>query len=388
MVFMVENGQIENAAKRVRVELGARSYDILIGAGLLDNVGELILEHVGTGKCAVVTDANVGAIYLDRVAERLKSQDRYAGAITVPAGERSKCFSQLESLCSDLLDLEIERGDIVIALGGGVIGDLAGFAASILRRGVRVVQIPTSLLAQVDSSVGGKTGINMGQGKNLIGTFSQPSLVLADLEVLETLPERQFVSGYAEVVKYGLIDQPDFFDWLEENMSSILAGDRNARAHAIAMSCEAKARIVALDETEAGQRALLNLGHTFGHALETWYGYSDRLFHGEGVSVGMVMAYRFSEELGHCAPGAADRVEAHLKAAGLPTRIADIRGEDVPDQATLLRHISQDKKVQRGRVMLVLARSLGDAFLTRDVEKDALASFIGCQIAANEKVKT
>jgi len=381
---MVENSEMKNTTKRVRVELGARSYNILIGAGLLDNVAELILEHVGDGKCAVVTDSNVGAIYLDRVAEQLKAQDRYAGAITVPAGERSKCFSQLESLCSDLLDLEIERGDIVIALGGGVIGDLAGFAASILRRGVRVVQIPTSLLAQVDSSVGGKTGINMGQGKNLIGTFSQPSLVLADLEVLETLPERQFVSGFAEVVKYGLIDQPDFFDWLEENMSSILAGDKNARAHAIAMSCEAKARIVALDETEAGQRALLNLGHTFGHALETWYGYSDRLLHGEGVSIGMVMAYRFSEALGHCAAGAADRVEAHLKAAGLPTKIADIGGEDVPDQATLLRHISQDKKVQRGRVMLVLARALGDAFLTRDVERDALASFIGGQIAANE----
>ena len=233
----------------------------------------------------------------------------------------------------------------------------------------------------MDSSVGGKTGINTGHGKNLIGTFAQPGLVLADLDALDTLPERQFAAGYAEVVKYGLIDQADFFAWLENNQSTIMAGDVAARTYAISRSCEAKARIVAADEREAGQRALLNLGHTFGHALEAWSGYSQRLLHGEGVAIGMVMAYRFSEKLGLCADGVAQRIETHLKAAGLPTRISDIQGGDMPDKATLLQHISQDKKVERGQITLVLARALGDAFLTRDVGRDVLAEFIGNQIA-------
>ena len=371
---------VNRTTAEVGVSLGDRSYDIIIGNGILDDCAKLIREKVGAGKCAIITDENVGALYLDKLAGQLKRTDMFAGSITVPAGERSKCFLELERVIGDLLDLEIERGDIVVALGGGVIGDLAGFAASILRRGVRIVQIPTSLLAQVDSSVGGKTGINTKHGKNLVGTFAQPSLVLADLGLLSTLPERQFASGYAEIVKYGLIDQPDFFAWLEDNRDKILAGDLDARAVAISQSCEAKARIVAADEREAGQRALLNLGHTFGHALEAWGGYSDRLLHGEGVSIGMVMAYRFSEELGLCPEGAAIRIERHLKSAGLPIMIADIAGDDKPDQATLMQHISQDKKVERGQVTLILARALGDAFVTKDIAHDRLSDFIGRQI--------
>ncbi len=377
---MNEIGQIEIAPKTVSVELGDRSYDIMIGCGLLGKCAELIKDRVGFAQCAIVTDENVGPLYLSKVESTLKEAGMFAGSVTVPAGESSKSFPVLEEVCNDLLALGIERGDIVIALGGGVIGDLAGFAASILRRGVRMVQIPTTLLAQVDSSVGGKTGINTVHGKNLIGTFSQPSLVLADLDVLRTLPQRQFSAGYAEVVKYGLIDAPDFYGWLEDNRSAIMDGDLSARMHAIATSCKAKARIVAADEREAGKRALLNLGHTFGHALEAWAGYSDRLLHGEGVSIGMVMAYFFSEELGLCPEGAARRIEKHLKSAGLPTRLAGIPGDELPDLETLLRHIAQDKKVQRGQITLVLAHGLGDAFLTRDISQDALASFIRGQI--------
>ena len=383
---MNEIGQIKAAPKTVSVDLGDRAYDILIGRGLLGECASLIQAHLGSGsKCAVVTDDNVGPLYLAEVEKRLSAADMFAGSVTVPHGEASKCFSRLESLCGELLALGIERGDVVIALGGGVIGDLTGFAASILRRGVRMVQIPTTLLAQVDSSVGGKTGINTAHGKNLIGTFSQPSLVLADLDVLTTLTPRQFSAGYAEVVKYGLIDDPDFFHWLEDNQAEIMAGDIDARTHAIAVSCRAKARIVAADEREAGQRALLNLGHTFGHALEAWAGYSDRLLHGEAVSIGMVMAFGFSEELGLCPKGVTELVEKHLKSAGLPTRLSDITGDDLPDVETLMRHISQDKKVMRGQIMLVLARGLGQAFLTRDISDDVLATFISGEIEAAAK---
>ena len=281
----------------------------------------------------------------------------------------------LERTVSDLLDARIERGDVVLALGGGVIGDLAGFAAAILRRGVRLVQVPTSLLAQVDSSVGGKTGINAGQGKNLIGAFHQPSLVLIDPDVLDTLDLRQVRAGYAEVAKYGLIDDADFFAWLEANGEAVIAGDADARAHAIATACRAKARVVASDEREAGARALLHLGHTFGHALEAATGYSERLLHGEGVAIGMVLAHRFSVARDLAPTEDADRVEAHLKAIGLPTRVQDIPGPGL-EAPVLMHHIAQDKKVTRGALTFILTRGIGRAFVAPDVDGAAVEAFL------------
>jgi shikimate kinase/3-dehydroquinate synthase len=274
----------------------------------------------------------------------------------------------------------LERGDIVVPFGGGVIGDLAGFAAGILRRGIRFVQIPTSLLAQVDSSVGGKTGINTPQGKNLIGVFHQPSLVIADTDVLTTLPPREMRAGYAEVAKYGLLGDAGFFTWLEKNWQGVFANGGPPLAHAVETSVMAKAAIVARDETETGDRALLNLGHTFGHALEAWTGFSSRLLHGEGVSIGMVQAFRFSEEQGLCPKGTADRVARHLKTAGLPTRVADIPGGKA-DADELLRLMGQDKKVRQGKLTFILVRDIGQAFIARDVSQDAVRSFLSQDIA-------
>jgi shikimate kinase/3-dehydroquinate synthase len=294
----------------------------------------------------------------------------------MPPGEATKSFAELGRLSEALLALKLERGDVIIALGGGVIGDLAGFAASILRRGIRFVQIPTSLLAQVDSSVGGKTGINTPQGKNLIGAFHQPSLVLADTDALSTLPPREMRAGYAEVAKYGLLGDAPFFAWLERHWQSVFGNDPAFLSEAIVVSVTAKARIVERDETETGDRMLLNLGHTFGHALEAWAGYSSRLLHGEAVAIGMCQAARFSAHLGLCPADTASRIESHFRMVGLPTRVAHIPGTDRPEPQALFALMQQDKKVQGGRLTLILLRAIGDAFVTRDVDAAEVAAFL------------
>ena len=369
------------AERQVSVALGSRSYDVLIGPDLLDEVGRQVAAKAPKSKCVVVTDSNVAKLHLATLEASLKAEGRLAGSIVVPAGEASKSFAQLEPLCGQLLELGLERGDFVVAFGGGVIGDLAGFAAGIVRRGVRFIQVPTSLLAQVDSSVGGKTGINTQHGKNLIGVFHQPTLVMADTALLKTLPERQMRAGYAEVAKYGLLGDVDFFAWLEAHHQAVFGFEREALTKAIETSVKAKAEIVRRDELETGERALLNLGHTFGHAFEAWTGFGDRLLHGEAIAIGMCLAFRLSEQLGHAPKDSAARVAAHFKAVGLSTEIADIPG-DKPDIETLLKLMSQDKKVQHGALVLVLARDVGDAFLTRDVQSDVLKTFLTGEMQA------
>lgn len=361
-------------ARIVSLGLGARSYDIVIGGGLLARSGALISKRLGAAKCAIVTDENVAGRHLDTLLGGLGTECPHAGTITLKPGEATKSFSELVPLCERLLELGVERGDVVIAFGGGVVGDLAGFAASILRRGVSLVQIPTSLLAQVDSSVGGKTGINTPQGKNLIGTFHQPRLVITDTDVLMSLPERQFRAGYAEVIKYGLLGDLDFFNWLEKSWREIFAGGP-ARAQAIETSCRAKAAIVAEDERESGNRALLNLGHTFGHALEAYAGYSDRLLHGEAISIGMALAFEFSNELDLCAGQDTQRAIAHLKAAGLPAEIGQIPG-GAPDADALLALMAQDKKVQAGVPAFILVRGIGEAYVERRMDMEKLQDFL------------
>ncbi len=373
------NQRADSAARIVPVALGSRSYDIAIGPGLIGTTGEAVKRLAPSARCAVVTDETVATLHLPRLASGFASAGMALDAIAIPAGEASKSFTQLVQLCDALLDRKLERGDIVIALGGGVIGDLAGFAASILKRGVRLIQIPTTLLAQVDSSIGGKTGINTRHGKNLIGAFHQPSLVLIDTDVLDTLDARQFRSGYAEMAKYGLLGDAAFFDWLEANWAGIFEGDVAVRLHAIEVSCRGKAVIVAEDERESGRRALLNLGHTFGHALEAWAGYSARLLHGEAVAIGVVLAFEMSQELGYCAPDTATRVAAHLRAAGLPVRIADMAaqaGGTLPRAEELVALMMQDKKATAGRLSFVLVRGIGDAFVTDAVEPARLLAFL------------
>ena len=363
------------AQRQVRVGLGDRGYDILIGAGLLASAGAEIAARLPGVRAAIVADDNVAAHHLATLEASLAGAGIASTAIRLPAGEKTKSFSFLEETVDAILAAKLERGDVVIALGGGVIGDLAGFAAGIVRRGMRFVQMPTSLLAQVDSSVGGKTGINTGHGKNLVGLFNQPRLVLADTAALDTLPAREFRAGYAEVVKYGLIDQPDFFTWLEARWTEIFAGGE-ARIEAIARSCQAKADVVARDEFETGDRALLNLGHTFGHALEAATGYDGaRLVHGEGVAIGMALAHRFSARLNLASPDDADRVEAHLRAVGLPWRLSDVPGE-LPDAERLLSYIAQDKKVTRGALTFILTRGIGQAFIARDVPSSEVLAFL------------
>lgn len=369
------------AARTVTVPLGERAYDVLIGSGLVGQAGGLIASRLGAGKCGVVTDENVARYHLDALEASLRQDGEYAGAIVLKPGEATKSFRELEPLSERLLEMGLERGDLVIAFGGGVIGDLAGFAAAILRRGVRFVQIPTSLLAQVDSSVGGKTGIDTPQGKNLIGAFHQPSLVIADMDVLKTLPEREMRAGYAEVAKYGLLGDADFFAWLEQNWQPIFAFDAEPLTHAIETSVKTKAGIVGRDETEQGERALLNLGHTFGHAFEAWCGYSDRLLHGEAIAIGMCVAFRFSQALGSCSKGDAERVAAHFQAVGLPTRIGEIPG-DKPDAAALLRLMGQDKKVRKGKLTFILARGIGSAYIAHDVAPERVSTFLEGEIAA------
>jgi 3-dehydroquinate synthase len=369
-----------SAVRTVSVPLGDRAYDVKIGPNLLHRAGALIAEKFPGARCCIVTDETVARHHLTTLQAGFASES-LVGAITLVPGEATKSFAELARLCEALLETGLERGDLVVALGGGVIGDLAGFAASILRRGVRFVQIPTTLLAQVDSSVGGKTGINTPQGKNLVGAFHQPSLVLADTSALSTLPEREMRAGYAEVVKYGLLGDAAFFDWLERDWRRIFGNDVSALARAIEISVKAKADIVVRDETETGDRMLLNLGHTFGHALEAWAGFSSRLLHGEAIAIGIAQAFRFSEELGLAPAGTAARVERHFRAAGLPSRIAHISGVDRPTIAGLIELMGQDKKVRQGRLTFVLVRGIGQAFVTRDVSSAALHDFLGREIA-------
>jgi shikimate kinase/3-dehydroquinate synthase len=371
---------VQEARRKVEVPLGARAYSILIGPGVLDEAGAEIAKIAPGVHCAIVTDARVAPLYLDRLSASLDQAGLRSTPIVCQPGEATKGYAEFARVCDALIEARVERRDIVIALGGGVIGDLAGFCAASLRRGVRLVQIPTTLLAQVDSSVGGKTGINSRHGKNLVGAFHQPSLVLADTLCLDTLSERDFRSGYAEVVKYGLIRDRGFFEFLESNWRDAFAGGP-ARAEAIAVSCAAKARVVAADETEQGERALLNLGHTFGHALESLTGYdSARLVHGEGVAIGMVSAFRLSRDLGLCSGQDATRVEAHLKAVGLPTRMRDIPGFDATAD-DILAAMRQDKKVDRGRLTFILARGIGESFVARDVDEANVSVFLAREMA-------
>ncbi|MDF1608074.1 3-dehydroquinate synthase [Hoeflea sp. YIM 152468] len=359
----------------VRVDLGARSYDIVIGPGLIAQAGAEIAARKPGVRCAVVTDSNVAAAHLDTLLESLAAGGIEAAPLVLEPGEKTKRFDQLIGVCDHVLGARLERGDLVLALGGGVIGDLSGFAAGIVRRGMGFVQLPTSLLAQVDSSVGGKTGINSAHGKNLIGVFHQPDLVLADTDVLDTLPIREFRAGYAELAKYGLIDRPEFFAWLEANWRDVFAGGA-ARIHAIATGCQAKADVVAADERESGARALLNLGHTFGHALEAATGYDgQRLVHGEGVAIGMVLAYEFSARMNLASPDDAARVRHHLSQVGLPTRMSDIEGE-LPKTDILMTHIAQDKKVRRGALTFILTRGIGQSFVAGDVPQDEVFRFL------------
>ncbi|MDR6668158.1 3-dehydroquinate synthase [Rhizobium sp. 1399] len=364
-----------SAVRKVHVPLGERAYDILIGPGLIARAGGEIGSRLKGRKAAIITDEHVAPLYLDALKASLDTAGIASAAVVLPAGEKTKSFEHLVNVCDKVLEARVERNDYVIALGGGVIGDLSGFAAGIVRRGVRFVQVPTSLLAQVDSSVGGKTGINSRHGKNLIGVFHQPDLVLADTDVLNSLSEREFRAGYAEVAKYGLIDKPDFFAWLENNWQAVFAGG-SARIEAIAVSCQAKADVVVADERENGQRALLNLGHTFGHALEAATAYdSSRLVHGEGVSIGMVLAHEFSARMNLASPDDAHRVEAHLKAVGLPTRMSEIPG-NLPPAEVLMDAIAQDKKVKGGKLTFILTRGIGQSFVADDVPASEVISFL------------
>lgn len=362
-------------AATVPVNLGDRSYDITIGSGLLPEAGALLADHLTRKKTAIVTDANVAALHLKTLQDSLAASGIQSTAIIMPPGEATKSYAGLAEVCDTLLAAGIERKDKVIALGGGVIGDLAGFASAILRRGVGLIQIPTSLLAQVDSSVGGKTGINSPLGKNLIGAFHQPAHVLIDLDLLKTLPMRQRAAGYAEVVKYGLLGDAEFYTWLDSNVEAVIECAQGAVDHAVRVSCETKARIVAEDETETGVRALLNLGHTFGHALESATGYSDVLLHGEAVAIGMVQAFRFSESEGLCAVGTADRVVRHLVRAGLPTHVSAIKA-NLPPPAELVEIMRQDKKASGGKLTFILTRGIGEAFIAKDVDALAVTRFL------------
>ena len=359
----------------VEVNLPVREYRVLIGPELLQSAGAHVAPLLARPRVAVISDETVASLHLDTLRAGLASEGIDMVSLSLPPGEATKCWAQLQVCVDWLLEQKVERRDVVVALGGGVIGDLVGFAAAILRRGVRFVQIPTSLLAQVDSSVGGKTGINTAQGKNLIGAFHQPSLVLADSAVLGTLQPRDFLAGYGEVVKYGLLGDEAFFDWLEAQGTALAAGDMVARIEAVKRSVQMKADIVMRDETEQGERALLNLGHTFCHALEAATGYSNRLLHGEGVAVGCALAFELSARLGLCAQEAPSRVRAHLKAMGMKTDLSDIEG-DLPDASGLLDLMGQDKKVVDGQLRFILARGIGQAFVTGDVPSEAVLTLL------------
>jgi 3-dehydroquinate synthase len=359
----------------VTVELAGRPYSVLIGPGLLDAAGRHIAPLLKRGRTAVVADATVAALHGDRLLASLLAAGVQATLLTIPPGEASKSFAGLADLCDRLLALELDRGDMVIALGGGVAGDLVGFAASIYKRGIDFIQIPTTLLAQVDSSVGGKTAIDTPRGKNLIGAFHQPRLVLADLDVLSTLPDREMACGMAEVIKYGLLGDTGFADWLEVNTAAVLAREPIALAEAVRRCVAMKAEIVAEDEKEAGRRALLNLGHTFGHALEAENGYGEALKHGEAVAAGCALAFRFAAAQGLCPPAEAARAAGLLAAAGLPTRLDQVAGHPF-DADRLVGHMAQDKKAEGGAITLVLPRAVGDSFVARAVDPGRLRAFL------------
>ncbi|WP_375172766.1 3-dehydroquinate synthase [Pseudooceanicola sp.] len=365
----------ETDTETVHVALGDRSYDILIGEGLLAEAGAHIGPLLPRARVAIVTDETVARVQLPALEAGLAAAGIEAVSLALPAGEATKAWPQFSRTVEWLLEQKVERRDVVVALGGGVIGDLVGFAAAVLRRGVRFVQVPTTLLAQVDSSVGGKTGINAPQGKNLIGAFHQPSLVLADTGVLATLPTRDFLAGYGEVVKYGLLGDLSFFNWLEEHAPAMVDGDITARIHAVRRSCEMKADIVARDETEQGDRALLNLGHTFCHALEAATGYSDRLLHGEGVAIGCALAFELSSQLGLCSQEDPSRVRAHLREMGMKVDLADIPGE-LPSAEALYDLMGQDKKVVDGQIRFILARGIGEAFVSTEAPRETVVRML------------
>lgn len=366
----------------IEVSLAGRPYEILIGDGLLAQAGPRIAALAPGSACAIIVDANVAALHLPVLEASLAGAGIRFVTHCIAPGEASKSYAQFEAGCDAVIAAKMERNDLIIAFGGGVVGDLAGYIAASVRRGMRFVQIPTSLLAQVDSSVGGKTGINSPHGKNLVGAFHQPALVLADSGVLNTLPKREFRAGYAEVAKYGLIDDAAFFYWLEENWKSVFAGGPERR-EAIRKSCAAKAAVVARDETETGDRALLNLGHTFGHALERLTHYDGaRLVHGEGVAIGITAAFRFSTWLGLCHGQDAARVEGHLRGVGLPTRMDEIPGF-APKTDALLEAMYQDKKVQRGKLTFILARGIGQSFIAKDIDPGTVRDFLNSEIAGH-----
>ena len=352
-----------------------RSYGIEIARGLIEQAGEKIAKLLPGSRLAIITDETVAGLHLDTLKKSLAAAGLDHVVMTVPAGEATKCFAMYERLCDEVLEARLERSDAVVALGGGVVGDLAGFVAASVRRGMKFIQVPTTLLAQVDSSVGGKTGINSRHGKNLIGAFYQPALVLADTAILDTLPLRDFRAGYAEVAKYGLLGDEPFFAWLEDNWQAVFAGGPE-RDEAVARSCQAKADVVAADELESGRRALLNLGHTFGHALESAVAYETiRLVHGEGVSIGMMLAHEFSERLGLIDPLVVERVEHHLTEVGLPVRMSEIPGQ-LPPAETLMDIIAQDKKVSRGQLTFILSRGVGQSFVEKGVEPETVRAFL------------
>lgn len=360
-----------SACERLTVELGERSYDILVGEQLIATAGAQLAPLLKSPRVLVVTDSTVAKLHLPALERSLSQAGIESEAFVLPAGEATKNFSNLANLCSRLLAAKIDRDTLLVALGGGVVGDITGFAAAILLRGIDFVQIPTTLLAQVDSSVGGKTGINTPEGKNLVGAFHQPRLVLADTGVLSSLPDRQLKAGYAEVVKYGLINDPAFFSWLEGHGHLVVEGESNACRRAVFHACRAKAEIVAQDERERGLRALLNLGHTFGHALEAECGYGDELLHGEGVAIGMQLAFDLSVQLGHCPAEDADRLRRHLVALDLPCGFGRLR-QRAWSAEILINHMTKDKKVKNGRITFVLARGIGQAFIADDVQPEEL----------------
>ncbi len=364
----------------VPVALSSRAYEIIIGRGVIGSLGARIKALRPGAKVAIVTDETVAQKHLATAEAALKSAGVESSAIVVPSGEGSKNYATFEKVCEAIVAARIERGDLIVALGGGVIGDLAGFAAASVRRGLDFVQVPTTLLSQVDSSVGGKTGINSRLGKNLVGAFHQPVLVIADTALLDTLSPREFRAGYAEVMKFGLLGDAAFFTWLESNWQDLFAGGP-AREHAIAVCCRGKAGVVSRDERETGERALLNLGHTFGHAFEAGAGYSQRLLHGEAVALGCTLAFEFSARKGLIAAADATRVRAHLEAVGLPTQVKDVSG-GVPDVDALMNLISQDKKVKRGKLTFILVHGIGQAFIANDVDPTEVRAFLTDKLTA------
>jgi len=370
-----------SAVETLRVELGARSYDILVGSALLPRAGELIAPVIRQKRAIIVSDENVARLHLASLRAGLDKAGIAHHAIILPPGESTKDFVHFGKLIEDILARGIERITPLIALGGGVIGDLTGFAAATLLRGIDYVQVPTTLLSQVDSSVGGKTAIDSAHGKNLIGAFHQPVRVIADIDTLATLPRRELLAGYAEVVKYGFIRDRAFFDWLETAGPKLVAGDAELRREAVLKSCAAKAAVVAVDEHETGERQLLNFGHTFGHALEAETGFGDALLHGEAVALGMRLAFDLSAELGLCPAPSAARVRRHYESVGLPVRLDQIANARRFAPADLIRHMGKDKKVRDGKITLILARDIGDAFISREVERATLEAFLAAETA-------